>query len=192
MKPIFFSDQSELRKWFSKNHNKENELLVGYYKKTSGIKSITWSESVDQALCFGWIDGIRKSIDEVSYSIRFTPRRPNSIWSAINIKKVKALTRLGLMEEAGIEAFKKLDLKKSRIYSFEQNAIKFDEKYEAIFRRNNKGWEYFSKQVPSYRKPAIHWVNSAKQEETRIRRLNTLINDSSNEMKIAPLRRNKK
>jgi len=192
MRPVFFPEQSDLRKWFENNHEKEKELLVGFYKKDSGKPSITWPESVDEALCFGWIDGIRKSIDEISYTIRFTHRNPKSIWSAVNIKKVKDLTRLGLMRPAGIVAFKKLDQKKSKIYSFEQRAVKFDKKYENIFKRNKKAWNYFSSQVPSYQKPAIHWVMTAKQEETRLRRLNILISDSAQEQNIAPLRRNQK
>ncbi|MCX6167981.1 MAG: YdeI/OmpD-associated family protein [Ignavibacteriales bacterium] len=190
MEPIFFADQSELRKWFEKNHLKEKELLLGYFKKSSGRQSVTWPESVDQALCFGWIDGIRKSIDDLSYTIRFTPRNPKSIWSAINIKKVENLTSLGLMKPAGIAAFNKLDLTKSKIYSFEQNNVKLTKAYENIFKQNNKAWIFFSEQVPSYRRPAIHWVNSAKLEETRLRRLNILITDSFNKQKIAPLRWN--
>lgn len=192
MKPIFFPKQSGLRKWFEKNHEKEKELLVGFYKKDSGRPSIIWSQSVDEALCFGWIDGIRKSIDEISYTIRFTPRNPKSIWSVVNIKKVENLTKLRLMKSAGIANFKKLDQNKSKIYSFEQRAVKFYKKYETIFKRNKKAWKYFFSQVPSYQKPAIHWVMSAKQEETRLRRLNILINDSAQEQKIAPLRRSKK
>lgn len=192
MKPIFFPKQSDLRKWFEKNHEKEKELLVGFYKKDSGRPSIIWSQSVDEALCFGWIDGIRKSIDEISYTIRFTPRNPKSIWSVVNIKKVENLTKLRLMKSAGIANFKKLDQNKSKIYSFEQRAVKFYKKHETIFKRNKKAWKYFFSQVPSYQKPAIHWVMSAKQEETRLRRLNILINDSAQEQKIAPLRRSKK
>ena len=192
MKPLFFPKQSDLRKWFEKNHEKEKELLVGFFKRDSGRLSITWPESVDEALCFGWIDGIRRSIDEISYSIRFTHRNPKSIWSAVNIKKVENLTKLGLMKPAGIAAFEKLDLNISKIYSFEQRDVKFERKYESIFKRNKKAWKYFSNQVPSYQKPAIHWVKSAKQEDTRLRRLNILINDSAQEQKIAPLRRNQK
>jgi len=192
MKPTFFPKPADLRKWFEKNHLTEKELLVGFYKNASGKESITWPQSVDEALCFGWIDGIRRSIDDISYSIRFTPRNPKSIWSAINIKKVENLSKLGLMKPAGISAFEKLDPEKSKIYSFEQRSIKFDKKYETIFMRNKKAWVFFSKQVPSYRKPAIHWAMSAKQEETRLRRLNNLINDSEKQQKIAPLRRNQK
>ena len=191
MSPIFFAKQSDLRKWFEKNHEKQKELLVGFYKKDSGKASITWPQSVDEALCFGWIDGIRKSIDEVSYSIRFTPRNTKSIWSAINIKKVENLTKLGLMKPEGITAFKKLDQSKSIIYSFEQRVVKFDKNYETIFKNNKKAWKYFTNQIPSYKKPAIHWVMSAKQEETRLRRLKFLISDSAQEQKVALLRGNK-
>ena len=140
MRPVFFPKQSNLRKWFEKNHEKEKELLVGFFKRDSGRPSITWPESVDEALCFGWIDGIRRSIDEISYSIRFTHRNPKSIWSAVNIKKVENLTKLGLMKPAGIAAFEKLDLNISKIYSFEQRDEKFERKYESIFKRNRKAW----------------------------------------------------
>lgn len=192
MKPIYFQKQTDLRKWFEKNHLTKKELIVGFYKKDSGRESITWSQSVDEALCFGWIDSIRRSIDRKSYSIRFTPRNPKSVWSAINIKKVENLFKLGLMKPAGIAAFNKLDQDKSKIYSFEQRSVKFDKKYETIFKRNKKAWAFFSEQIPSYQKPAIHWVMSAKQEETRLRRLNILVNDSARLQKIAPLRRNQK
>ena len=192
LKPIFFPKQTDFRKWFERNHLTEKELIVGFYKIDSGRESITWPQSVDEALCFGWIDGIRRSIDDISYSIRFTPRNPKSIWSAINIKKVENLTKLGLMKPAGIAAFNKLDPDKSNIYSFEQRSVKFNKKYETIFKRNKKAWLFFSMQIPSYKKPAIHWVMSAKQEDTRIKRLNILINDSEKQLKIAPLRRNQK
>jgi len=192
LNPIFFPKQTDLRKWFEKNHETEKELLIGFYKKDSGRESITWPQSVDEALCFGWIDSIRRSIDVISYSIRFTPRNPKSIWSAINIKKVENLTKLGLMKPVGIAAYNKLDPDKSKIYSFEQRSVKFDKKYETIIKRNKKAWVFFSGQVPSYQKPAIHWVMNAKQEDTRLKRLNILINDSEKQLKIAPLRRNQK
>jgi uncharacterized protein YdeI (YjbR/CyaY-like superfamily) len=189
MKPSFFKSTSDFRKWMEKFHHKEKELIVGFYKKYSGKQSITWPESVDVALCFGWIDGIRKSLDEISYTIRFTPRNPKSTWSAINIKKVKTLTKLGLMQQAGIDAFKKLDKKNSKIYSFERRSVTLSKNYENIFKSNKKAWEYFSLQTPYYKKITVHWVMSAKQDETQLRRLMTLINDSANLEKIAPLRR---
>lgn len=140
MKPIFFSTQSDFRKWLSKNHDSLDELWVGYYKKDSGIPSITWQQSVDEALCFGWIDGIRKSVDAQSYMIRFTPRRPKSIWSTININRVKELKKLGLMMPSGLAAFEKKEEDRSEIYSFERKAVKLDKTHETIFKRNKKAW----------------------------------------------------
>lgn len=188
MEPIFFANTSELRKWFEKNHDKEKELLVGYYKTHTGKPSITWSQSVDQALCFGWIDGIRKSLGETGYTIRFTPRKPGSIWSDINIKKVEEFTQKGLMRPAGIEAFNKRDEKKSRVYSFEQKNIQLDKNFEKQFKQNKKAWNFFQSQPPSYRKPAMWWVMSAKQDETKQRRLATLIKDSEEGQRIKQMR----
>ena len=189
MIPKFFPTQNDFRRWLEENHDKEIELVVGFYKVGSGKPSMTWSESVDQALCFGWIDGVRRSVDKDSYCIRFTPRREKSIWSAINIKKVEKLTELGLMHPAGVEAFKKKDDKRSKLYSFEQDKIVLAPKYEKQFKKNKKAWLFFQSQVPSYRKPVTHWIMSARKEETRIKRLDTLIRDSEAGVKIAPLRR---
>src|SRR6478672_1484445 len=138
MTPTFFATKSDLRKWFEKNHDKEKELWLGFYKTSSGKPSIAWSESVDQALCFGWIDGVRKSLGKDSYVIRFTQRKPHSIWNAINIKKIKELTKLGLMYQAGIDVFNKRDEKKSRVYSFEQINIQLDKDFEKKFRQNKQ------------------------------------------------------
>lgn len=189
MKPLFFSTQSDFRKWLSKNHDSADELWVGYYKKDSRIPSITWPQSVDEALCFGWIDGIRKSVDEVSYMIRFTPRRPKSNWSAVNIKRVKELMILGLMQIPGLAVFEKREENRSEVYSFERKAVKLNKKYETVFRKNKKAWVFFCTQSPSYRKPAMWWVMSAKQEETRSKRLAQLIKDSGAGLKIKQLRR---
>ena len=177
-----------------KNHDKKDELLAGFYKKSSGKPSITWEESVDEALCFGWIDGIRRSLGELSYTIRFTPRRSNSNWSTKNINRVEELIRLELMKPSGLEVYKKRKEENSRTYSFEQAAVKLDPEYQNILRKNKKAWEYFESQVPSYRKPAVHWIMSAKQEATRLRRLETLILCSEKEESIPPLkwRKNKK
>jgi uncharacterized protein YdeI (YjbR/CyaY-like superfamily) len=185
--PIYFATQTEFREWLEENHNKETELFVGYYKVGSGRQSMTWSESVDQAICFGWIDGIRKSIDEESYCIRFTPRKPKSIWSAINIKKVEELTKKGLMKPSGLTAFKLLEANKSKIYSYENEEIKFPEDLEQLFKSNNKAWEFFQAMPQSYRKPATRWVLSAKQESTRFKRLQELITDSEAGRKIKPM-----
>jgi uncharacterized protein YdeI (YjbR/CyaY-like superfamily) len=184
MNPIFFKNQSDLRKWFEKNHNVKSELLIGFFKSKSCKTGITWSQSVDEALCFGWIDGIRKSIDIESYNIRFTPRKPGSIWSAVNINKVEKLTRLGLMQPAGISAYNKREKNKSKIYSYEKEPVVLDKEYKKKFKANKKAWKYFNLQPPSYQKPAINWVMSAKQRETCVRRLNILIKDSEAGEKI--------
>ena len=188
MKPVFFAKQADLRKWFEKNYKNESELLVGFYKVSSGKPSISWSESVDEAICFGWIDGIRKSIDDESYTIRFTPRKPNSNWSAVNIKKVEELKKLGLMKPEGIEAFNKRQDAKSAIYSYENEPVTLDQNFEKQFQSNKKAWAFFRSMPHSYRKVAINWVMTAKQEHTRINRMNTLINDSAAGLKIKPLR----
>jgi uncharacterized protein YdeI (YjbR/CyaY-like superfamily) len=178
MKVTFFRSQSDLRRWFEKNHSAGRELLVGYYKKASGKPSITWPESVDQALCFGWIDGIRRSLDEISYTIRFTPRKPTSTWSAVNIKRVQVLTEQGLMLPAGLKAFAARRENKSGIYSYEQRPVQFVEPYESILGQNKAALAFFLSQPPSYRKTACWWVLSAKTEATRLRRLEKLIEES--------------
>ncbi len=188
MKPAFFKNQSAFREWLEKNHDKKDELLVGFYKKSSGKKSITWEESVDAALCFGWIDGIRKSIDDVSYTIRFTPRRNNSKWSTKNINRIQKLIELKQVQPAGLTVYKKRKAENSHTYSFEQRVVKLNKEYESILRKNQKAWEYFNSQVPSYRKPAVHWVMSAKQETTRLKRLQMLISCSEAGEVIPPLR----
>lgn len=188
MKPKFFSNQAKLRKWFEQNHDKKDELLVGYYKKNSGRPSITWNESVDEALCFGWIDGIRRSLDEISYTIRFTPRRNNSKWSTKNINRVKELISLKLMHPAGLAVYKRRKEENSNTYSFEQRIVQLDKKYETVIKRNKKAWDYFQSKAPSYRRPVIHWIMSAKQEKTRLKRLQTLIECSEAGEVIPPMR----
>jgi len=180
MEPTFFPTPAAFRKWLERNHASAAELLVGFYKRGSGKPSITWPESVDQALCFGWIDGVRRRIDDVSYSIRFTPRKQISNWSAINIARVAELTKLGLMRPAGLRAFEQRREDKSAIYSYENAVRTFDPSDEKTFRANRKAWQFFNAQAPSYRRVCIYWVTSAKKEETRARRLATLINDSAN------------
>jgi uncharacterized protein YdeI (YjbR/CyaY-like superfamily) len=179
MEPIFFEKQSDFRKWLQKNHAKETELLVGFYKVGSGKPSMTWSQSVDEALCFGWIDGVRKSIDKDSYQIRFTQRKPNSIWSAVNIKKVAELKKQGLMQPAGLASFEKRTEAKSRLYSHENEEAALPPNFLRPFKANKKAWQYFESLAPSYRKVSIHWVMSAKQEATQAKRLNQLIAESA-------------
>jgi len=174
----FFKTQDDFRKWLESHHDKETELIVGFYKVDSGKPSMNWSQSVDQALCFGWIDGVRRSIDQESYCIRFTPRRKNSNWSAINIKKIEDLTKAGLMRPAGIKAFALREENTSGIYSYENNTTSLDSKYEIQFRENKKAWDFFMKKAPSYRKAIMRWIMSAKQEKTRQSRLEKTIKES--------------
>ena len=179
MRPRFFKTAEKFREWLEANHAKSDELLVGFYKRGSGRPSITWPESVDAALSYGWIDGIRKSLDEDSYTIRFTPRRRGSVWSAVNIDRAYELIKLGLMRPAGLKAFELRDEKRSRIYSYERAHQSFAAADEKRFRANKKAWKYWSDQPPGYRRLATHWVVSAKQEETRARRLEKLIDLSA-------------
>jgi uncharacterized protein YdeI (YjbR/CyaY-like superfamily) len=187
---MFFPTPADFRAWLEKNHDKEPELLVGFHKKDSGKPSITWPESVDQALCFGWIDGVRRSLGEQSYTIRFTPRKAVSTWSAINIGRVKELTAAGLMHSRGEAAFAARLAHKSAIYSYEQrNAAQFDLDAARRFRNHKKAWEFFAQQPPGYRQLCTYWVMSGKREETRVRRLERLIADSASGKRIRELAR---
>lgn len=185
--PTFFAKQSDFRKWLEKHHAKKTELYVGFYKVSSGKESITWPQSVDEALCFGWIDGVRKNIDKDSYYIRFTPRKPGSIWSAINIKKIEDLTKAGLIKPAGLEAFSKRAESRSKIYSYEKDPVALNKAYEKTFKANKKAWKFFQSQPAWYKKVSIHRVMSAKQEATQLSRLNQLIKDSEAEKMIKEL-----
>lgn len=183
--PIFFANPAELRAWFDEHYISEKEVWVGFYKKGSGKPSITWPESVDEALCAGWIDGVRKSIDEVSYKIRFTPRKPRSIWSAVNVARMQELMQLGLVRPLGVQAYEKRSEAKTAVYAYEQkDAAELDEAAERQFRANDAAWSFFESQPASYRKTAIHWVVSAKREETRHKRLAELIADSEQGRKL--------
>jgi uncharacterized protein YdeI (YjbR/CyaY-like superfamily) len=187
-KPTFFSTPTDFRAWLEAHHDKFSELLVGFHKKSSGKPSITWPESVQVALCFGWIDGVRKSLDETSYTIRFTPRRPTSIWSAININLVRKLTKRGLMHPAGLKAFAARDEKKSAIYSYEQRKnARFTREQEKQFRANKPAWEFFRSLAPWYQRVTTYWVISAKREETKLKRLSALIGHSQNQRRIPGL-----
>ncbi len=176
--PTFFSTQAQFREWLEQHHKTETELIVGYYKVKSGIPGITWSQSVDEALCFGWIDGVRKSIDEQSYQIRFTPRRKTSIWSPVNLEKVKTLTKQGLMQQAGLDIYNKRAKSKPADYAFTKKELFMPPQYVSIFKKKNKAWSYFNALAPSYKKLSIHWVISAVQEKTQLKRLNELIASS--------------
>ena len=175
MAPKFFAKPSDFRKRLEKNHDKKSELVVGFYKVASGKPSITWPQSVDQALCFGWIDGIRRSIDKDSYSIRFTPRRRNSTWSAINLRKMEELTRVKLMQPSGLAVFENRDPAKAAVYSYEGGEPRFPSDYEQRFKANHQAWVFFQSRSPSFQRIRTNWVMTAKQAATQLRRLERLI-----------------
>jgi uncharacterized protein YdeI (YjbR/CyaY-like superfamily) len=184
-KPRFFDDASAFRAWLEKNHATASELFVGYYKKHTDKFNYSWAETVDEALCFGWIDGIRKRIDDDRYMIRFTPRKPRSNWSEVNIKRVAELKKQGLMHAAGLAAFEARDAAKSKQLAKARRDPKLDADYEKTFRKDNQAWEFFQSQPPGYRRLAIGWVMSAKKPATREKRLNTLIEDSKSGRRLA-------
>jgi uncharacterized protein YdeI (YjbR/CyaY-like superfamily) len=187
---IFFETPADLRAWLEEHHATASELWVGYYKKASGRRSLTWSQVVDEALCFGWIDGKAQGIDEHRYRQRLTPRRPNSNWSAVNIAKVAELRAEGRMTPAGEAAFAARREDRSAVYSYAgRHEATFEDEQEAAFRANAPAWAWFAAQSPSYRAMATFWVVSAKRPETRARRLATLIECSSERRRVPPLAR---
>jgi uncharacterized protein YdeI (YjbR/CyaY-like superfamily) len=175
MKPTFFRTASKFHAWLAKHHASKEELLVGFHKRSSGLPSMAWSESVDEAVCFGWIGGIRKRIDEQSYTIRFTPRRPGSVWSKVNIERAERLIKEGRMQSAGRTAYEVRRENKSGIYSYEQRKPQLEELYARLLKKNKAAWKFFQAEPPSYRKAVSWWIVSAKKEETRLRRLQQLI-----------------
>lgn len=183
---IFFNNHEEFSAWLEE-HVDASELWVGYFRKSTGRANLTWSTSVDAALCFGWIDGIRKTIDEQSYKIRFTPRKITSVWSAVNVKKVKALIRLGKMKQAGMHVFN--NRTNAEGYSSEQRNVQLASEYEEQIKANQPAWLFFTNLAPSYKRDSIWWVMSAKKEETRLRRLGILIASSEAGLKIPTLRK---
>jgi len=185
----FFKTKAELRKWFEKNHEKLDEQWIGFWKKGSGKPSVTWPEVVDVALCFGWIDGIVKTIDADSYRQRLTPRRPRSIWSAINIKRVGDLIESGEMTPAGMAAFEKREESRSAIYTYEKEPVELSDEFLAKFKKNKKAWAFFQIQPAGYQRLAKFWVMTAKQNTTRLRRMETLISDSEAGLRLAQFRR---
>jgi uncharacterized protein YdeI (YjbR/CyaY-like superfamily) len=176
MKPKFFRTPADFRTWLEEHHTSALELLVGFYKRESGKKpSITWQESVGEALCFGWIDGVRKRVDDVSYTIRFTPRKPGSIWSTVNTERVRSLAGEGRMRPAGLKAFEARRSNKSGVYSYERRPEGLVPPYTAMLAKHPAAKKFFDAQAPSYRRAASWWVISAKKDESRLRRANTLI-----------------
>jgi uncharacterized protein YdeI (YjbR/CyaY-like superfamily) len=178
VKAIFCQTSAAFRRWLDQHHTKANAVWVGYYKKGSGKPSITWSESVDEALCYGWIDGVRQSIDDARYTIRFTPRKPGSIWSSVNIKRAQALIEQARMQPNGLKAYRAKKENKSGIYSYEQRSADLEEPYRGLLKKNQAAWRFFQLQPASYRKAVSWWIISAKKPETRRKRLERLIANS--------------
>lgn len=191
MKPTFFQSAVDLRAWLDQHHAADRELLVGFYKKESG-RGITYPEALDEALSFGWIDGVRKRIDAEAYTIRFTPRKPGSIWSAVNIRRVHELTSQGLMKPSGLRVFQERDERKTRQYSYERDHARLAPALDATLRANRKASSFFDAQPPGYRKVVTHWVMSAKKEETRARRFAVLLERSASGARIDLLAPNRK
>jgi len=187
VKPKFFATQGLFRVWLEKNHASAGELLIGFHKKDSGKKSITYAEALDEALCFGWIDGVRRRLDETSYTIRFTPRKPRSIWSLVNVGHVERLQKAGRMHASGTAAFAQRDPERTGIYSFENSPKELSREYEKEFRKHNGAWEYFQTYPPYLKKQVSYWVMSAKKEETRLSRLRRLIESSAKGERIGVL-----
>jgi uncharacterized protein YdeI (YjbR/CyaY-like superfamily) len=191
--PIFFGSPSEFYDWLERHHDTDSEVYVGYWKKGSGRPSLTWSQAVDQALCFGWIDGRANSIDAERYMQRFTPRKPRSNWSRINIEKVAKLRQEGLMRPAGLRAFEARTEDRSGVYAFEQQTpAELPPEYQERLRANTAAWDHWQARPAGYRRTASHWVLSAKRADTRERRLGQLIECSAEGRPVPPLRRPEK
>ena len=187
MKAKFFSSPEKFREWLEQNHNRVIELLVGFHKKSSGKKSFTYAEALDEALCFGWIDGVRKNLDETRYTIRFTPRKPRSIWSLVNVRHVERLQKEGRMQSPGLDAFARRDPKRTGIYAFENAPRQLSPEYEKMIRQNKTAWECFEQQPPSAKRTVIFWIMSAKKEETQLRRLKHVIDRCETGLKLGVL-----
>jgi uncharacterized protein YdeI (YjbR/CyaY-like superfamily) len=184
MSARFFPTAVKFQQWLEKNHDRYSELWVGFHKKNSGKKSITYSEALDEALSYGWIDGVRKSMDETSYTIRFTPRKPKSIWSLVNKRRVEELIKLGRMKTPGLEAFARRDPARTGIYAFENRPREFSAPIKKRFRENLSAWNFFQAQPPGYKRIIIFWIMGAKQESTRLRRLDRLISQSGKGLRM--------
>ena len=187
LKPRFFATQDAFRRWLEKNHGATSELWVGFHKAHTGKKGLTYAQAVDEALCFGWIDGLVKRFDDAAFMQRFTPRKAKSTWSEINIRKIEALSKAGRMAAPGFAAFNTRDPARTGLYSFENRNPQFDAATAKRFRASKRAWAFFEAQPPGYRRTATHWVMSAKREETRARRLAQLIDDSARGRRVATL-----
>lgn len=184
----YFASVGELRTWFEANASGVTALQLGFYKKATGVPSVTYREALDEALCVGWIDGVRHRVDDKRYTIRFTPRKPGSYWSQVNIGYAERLIASGRMRPEGLAAFEKREESAELRYAYENRPQELPEEYRARFEKDPKAWEFFASQPPSYRKAVVWWVVSAKREETREKRLAALIADSANHLRVAPLR----
>jgi len=182
--PRYFSSQADFRRWLAAHHATAPELWVGFHKKASGRGGLGYKEAVDEALCFGWIDGLKKRVDADSYMHRFTPRRAGSIWSAVNLKRMNELIALGLVSKAGFDTFERRDPKRAGLYSFENRPQALAPALEKRFRAKTRAWKFFNAQPPGYRKVCVFYVMSAKKDETRARRLAALIAASSEEKRL--------
>lgn len=182
--PTFFATEADFRRWLEANHEMATELLIGFWKKGSGKPSIDWPQARDQALCFGWIDGVRRSLGDESYTIRFTPRRKGSIWSKVNVARYEALKGDGQMTPAGERAYEE-NKHKSGLYSYEKPLASLAAEEETPFRKNKAAWSYWDNQPAGYRKLVLNWITTAKKPETRVKRLATLIEDSAAGRRIA-------
>lgn len=187
--PAFFQVPSAFRAWLKEHHGTASELWVGYYKKATGKPSVTWEETVDEALCYGWIDGIRRSFGQEAYVIRFTPRKPGSVWSRRNIERVEALRAGGLMRKDGLEAYEHKDAHADSGYAVGDRKESLPGEMIATFRKHPEAWAFYRSQPPGYRRQTTAWVTSAKREETRRRRLATLIDDSADGLRVRQFRR---
>ncbi len=176
--PAFFETEAEFRRWLEANHETAPELLVGFWKKGSGKPSIDWPQARDQALCFGWIDGIRKSLGDDAYTIRFTPRRKGSIWSKVNVERYHALSAAGHMRPAGVRAYEE-NKHKSGVYSYENPLASLTDDEEGLFRASARAWADWERRPAGYRRSALGWITSAKKPETRAKRLSELIDVSA-------------
>ena len=176
--PVYFASAAGFRAWLEARPVDASDVLVGFHNKASGLGGMTYSEALDEALCQGWIDGVRRRVDDLNYSIRFSPRKSRSIWSLVNVRHAERLKAAGRMRPAGLRAFEARDEKRTGIYSFENRPNSFPTELEAVFRANPGAWAFWEKQPPGYRRTATWWVTSAAREETRLRRLGRLIGDS--------------
>jgi uncharacterized protein YdeI (YjbR/CyaY-like superfamily) len=176
---VYFESPATLRRWFASNHAKSRELWIGFLKKSTGKPSVTYPQALDEALCVGWIDGVRKRVDDERYTVRFTPRKPGSYWSAVNTKRATELTKLGWMKRPGLAAFEARDREKTKRYSFERETASFSPEHERLFKANTQAWEFFQRQPPSYRRTLAWYVVSAAKDDTRLNRLQKLIDASA-------------